>query len=49
MLIKYDEEEKKILDYDVINVYTIGEMAVIISAFKRCLEDWGYKVKRIEE
>lgn len=28
--------------------YTIEEMSVIVATFRRCLEEWGYQVKRAE-
>lgn len=50
MFIKYDEDAEKIIDYDFADKeYTLGDVAVIVATFRRCLEDWGYEVKRIEE
>lgn len=49
MFIKYDEDKEQILDYDFMGDYTLGEVAVIVATFKKCLNDWGYDVKRIEE
>ena len=46
LFIEYDEEKEQILDYDFMGDYTLGEVAVIVATFKRCLVDWGYEVIR---
>lgn len=49
LFIEYDEEKETIEYYNIGGEHTLGEIAVIVAAFKRCLEDWGYEVKRKEE
>ena len=49
LFIEYDEEKKIINNYEIRSYYTLAEIAVIVTTFKNCLEDWGYSVERKKE
>lgn len=49
LFIEYDEEKKGLTYCNIGGEYNLTELAVIMSAFKKYLNDWGYEVKRIEE
>lgn len=46
LFIEYDEDKETIEYYNIGGEHTLGEIAVIVATFKKCLNDWGYDVTR---
>lgn len=46
LTITYDPVTKEVKGHQFNGKYTLDELSTIVPTFRKCLEEWGYQVKR---